>query len=103
MDTATNNAQTETIVKRILTSEVKYVIGICVFLAGVVAPFYMVKQDVALIKQNHYTHIEALTKQIEKNTEEIKKLNEDQVRLMEIIIENKTKINLYNKNQGYNE
>lgn len=79
----------------LMTNEVKYLIGVIIFVVGVVAPFYMVKQDVALIKQNHYTHIEAMTKQIEANSREIKELNETQNKLMEIIIENKTKINLY--------
>lgn len=65
-----NEAQTENIVKRILTSEVKYVLGIIIFLAGVVAPYYSIKQDIELIKQNHLFHIEQMQKDILKIQEE---------------------------------
>ncbi|HSV94556.1 MAG TPA: hypothetical protein VLH94_01060 [Spirochaetia bacterium] len=63
-----------------LTSEVKFIIGIIGFVIGVVAPYYDIKQDVALIKQNHYTHIEQLQK-------DIAQLNERDVRLQEQYIE----------------
>ena len=78
-NTIANQAQTESIVKKILTSEVKYVIGIVLFLVGVVAPYYDIKTEIALIKQNHYAHIEAMTKQIEINVEEIKTIKAELV------------------------
>jgi len=83
-----NQAQTESIVKKILTSEVKYVIGIVLFLVGVVAPYYDIKTEIALIKQNHYAHIETMTGQIKENSEEIKQMKETEVKLMTTIAEN---------------
>ena len=86
-NTIANQAQTESIVKRILTSEIKYIIGIIIFLVGVVAPYYDIKQDVELIKQNHYAHIEAIQKEIlEIKQDQIR--NEDtMIKLMEKISE----------------
>ena len=76
-NTIANTAQTESIVKRILTSEVKYAIGIILFLVGVVAPYYDIKTEIALIKQNHYAHIETMNKNIESNSDEIKTIKEE--------------------------
>jgi len=87
-----NAAQTESIVKKIMTSEVKFVIGIIVFMIGVVAPYYDIKTEIALIKQNHYAHIEAMTKNIEANSEEIKDLTKTQTVLMQVIADNSARI-----------
>jgi Na+/H+ antiporter NhaC len=92
-----NAAQTESIVKKILTSEVKYVIGIIVFLVGVVAPYYDIKTEIALIKQNHYAHIEAMTKQIEADTSNIEELKQTQVKLMTVIAEHSIRISTLEK------
>jgi hypothetical protein len=86
-NTIANQAQTENIVKRILTSEVKYIIGIVIFLVGVVAPYYDIKQDVALIKQNHMAHMETMTKQIEENNTAIKSVIEKEYVLMQKLAE----------------
>lgn len=51
-------------IKKVLTTEVKYVIAIVMFIVGVVAPYYSIKEDVALIKENHYTHIEQIYKEM---------------------------------------
>jgi len=80
--------------KDLLTKEVKYAIAIGFFIVGVMAPFYKIQQDVALIKQNHYHHIEEMTKQIERCSKEIKDLNEKQTILMETIVENRTRIEM---------
>jgi len=87
LNNTANEAQTENIVKRILTSEVKYVIGIVIFLVGVVAPYYDIKQDVVLIKQNHIAHMETMTKQIQENSDVIKALNEKEYILMQKLAE----------------
>jgi hypothetical protein len=86
-NTIANQEQTENIVKRILTSEVKYIIGIVIFLVGVVAPYYDIKQDVALIKQNHMAHMETMTKQIEENNTAIKSVIEKEYVLMQKLAE----------------
>lgn len=96
-NTIANNVQTESIVKKILTSEVKYILGIVIFLVGVVAPYYDIKTEIALIKQNHYSHIETMTKQIEDNSNEIKELKETQTKLMQVIAENSVRLNVLEK------
>ena len=53
-------------IKRVLTTEVKYIIGVVVFVAGVIAPYYSIRQDIALIKENHFSHMESMTKDILK-------------------------------------
>lgn len=87
-----NEAQTENIVKKIMTSEVKYLIGVLVFLFGVVAPYYQIKQDIALITQNHFTHIEAMNKNIEAMQTEIASIKETEVKLMTAIAENSIRL-----------
>lgn len=86
-NTAANNAQTENIVKRILTSEVKYFIGIIIFLAGVVAPYYQIRQDIELIKQNHLYHIESMQKEILEIKKDKARTDETIIQLMEKISE----------------
>lgn len=86
-NTSANNVQTENIVKRILTSEVKYFIGIVIFLAGVVAPYYQIRQDIELIKQNHFYHIENIQKEILDIKKEQVRNEETMIQLMEKISE----------------
>jgi uncharacterized protein YabN with tetrapyrrole methylase and pyrophosphatase domain len=91
-NTIANQVQTESIVKKILTSEVKYVLGIIIFLVGVVAPYYDIKTEIALIKQNHLAHIETMEKQIESNSNDIKKIEETEIELMKVIAENSVRL-----------
>lgn len=73
-----------------IRSEVKFFIYIALFLIGIVAPYYDIRQEIALIKQNHMSHIEAMQGQI-------KKLEEEQVRINQKIDSNQTQIiNLLN-------
>jgi hypothetical protein len=51
-------------IKKVLTTEVKYIISVIVFVAGVVAPYYSIRQDIALIKENHFSHMESMNKDI---------------------------------------
>lgn len=85
-NTIANNAQTESIVKKILTSEVKYVIGIVIFLGGVVAPYYNIKTEIALIKQNHLAHIENMQGDILSLTEEVVEMKKTETELMKMIV-----------------
>lgn len=57
--------QQEALIKRILTTEVKYVIGIAVFIIGVVRPYYAILNEIELIKQNHMAHMEKMQLQIQ--------------------------------------
>ena len=77
----------ETWVRKILTTEVKYIVVIVMFLVGVVAPYYSIKQDIALIKQNHLMHIENIERNIESLQEEQKDMKEIEIKLMQTISE----------------
>lgn len=71
--------------KKYLTSEVKFVIAIIGFVVGVVAPYYDIKQDVALIKENHYTHIENLQSQVKELKEKDTRLQEQYIDLLKAL------------------
>jgi hypothetical protein len=75
----------DTAIKRVLTTEVKYIIGVVVFVAGVIAPYYSIKQDIALIKENHFTHMEAMTKDILKLQEGKTECDKRYVELLTLI------------------
>ncbi len=79
------NAKEVSLIRSVLTSEVKFVIGIIAFVAGVVAPYYGMRQDIALIQSdikninsNHEVHIQDLTQQI-KDLNGIVKGQQDQI------------------------
>ena len=86
--------KTENLVKRVLTTEVKYIVAVVIFLAGVVAPYYAIKTDIALIKQNHLSHLETMKEQIKINNTEIKEIKLIEVGLMKIIAENSVRIKI---------
>lgn len=57
------NYREQGLIKSVLTSEVKYIIGIVAFVGGVVAPYYGMRQDIAVMKSdisninsNHEVH-----------------------------------------------
>lgn len=82
--------------KKYLTTEVKYIIGIVVFVIGVVAPYYQIKEDIALIKQNHMSHVETLAKDMvsinEKYTQ-LKQENDEQDEYLRAIMDKLIEIN----------
>lgn len=72
--------------KKYLNNEVKFVIGIIIFAFGAVKPYYEMKQDISLIKNdisninaNHITHLQDLK-------QDIKTLQEEQVDLTKTMI-----------------
>ena len=83
-----NEAQTENIVGKILSSNVKWFIGLAMFIAGVVAPYYQIKSDIALITNNHFAHMETMTREIERNSVEIKEMKILETELLKAISEN---------------
>lgn len=61
------------LIRSILNSEVKFVIGIAVFVFGGVAPYFAIKEDIALIQKdiqtinlNHESHIQDIMTRLEK-------------------------------------
>lgn len=83
------NLEKESMIKQVLTSEVKFIIAIITIVLGVVAPYYQIKQDVALIKENHYTHIENMQKEILELKEADTRLQEQYVDLLKIMSDKK--------------
>lgn len=70
MENGTNYKETS-LVRSVLTSEVKFIIAIVTVALGVVAPYYGIKQDIAVINENvaninanHEVHIQDLTQSI---------------------------------------
>lgn len=68
--------------KQYLTSEVKFIIAIIGLVWGVAIPYFQIKEDIALIKQNHMTHIETIQGNIEKLQENDTRLQEQYVELL---------------------
>lgn len=57
------NYKEQGLIKSVLTSEVKYIVGIVLFVGGVVGPYFQMKQNIALIQSdianinaNHEVH-----------------------------------------------
>jgi hypothetical protein len=72
-------------IKRVLTTEVKYIIGVATFILGVVAPYYNIKQDIALIKENHFAHMETMTRDILKLQEDQKECSKKYIEVLNLI------------------
>lgn len=58
-------------IRSVLNSEVKFIIGVVLFVVGGIAPYYGIKQDIALIQKdvstinaNHLTHTQDLAQEI---------------------------------------
>ena len=63
----------ENLFKQFLTTEVKFIAGILMFGFGIIAPYYGIKQDIALIQKdisvinvNHETHIQDILQEIKE-------------------------------------
>lgn len=71
MENDNQNYKQTGVIRSVLNSEVKFVIGIIVAVFGVAAPFFAMRQDIALIQQsinningNHEVHIQDLTQAV---------------------------------------
>lgn len=78
-----------TITKSWLTSEVKFFLslisGIVVAVWGVAVPYFGIRQDIALIKQNHLTHIETIENQIKDLQEDHNETQKQYVELLKAL------------------
>lgn len=66
-----NDDKEKSLIRSVLTSEVKFVIGIVVFVFGIAKPYYDMRQDIAVINvnidninKNHEAHIQDIMNQI---------------------------------------
>jgi hypothetical protein len=60
-------------IRQVLTTEVKYIVAIAVFVFGVAKPYYGMKEDIALIQKdisvinaNHEVHIQDIFQEIKE-------------------------------------
>jgi len=77
--TAQPENTTASLIRAVLSTEAKFVLAIVGFVMGVVAPYYQMKQDVALIQKdisvinsNHEVHIQDLSQTVKDITVAIK-------------------------------
>lgn len=71
MEIQNENKSTSSLVRSILTTEVKFILGVIGFVMGVVTPYYSLKQDTALIQKdiaiinsNHLSHTQDLAQDV---------------------------------------
>lgn len=81
------------LIKQVLSSEVKFILGIIVFVFGVASPYYSMRQDIVLIQKdistinsNHEVHIQDILQTMKDQQSQIIELQK------QIIL-----INNYNK------
>lgn len=65
------NTTVENIARAVFSTEAKFILGVITFVVGVVAPYYEMRQDVALIQKdisiinsNHSQHIQDLSQNV---------------------------------------
>jgi glutamate dehydrogenase/leucine dehydrogenase len=80
-------------IRGMLSAEIKFVIGIVVFVFGVATPYYEMKENIALIKNdianinsNHEVHIQDLTQAIKDIEVDQKTQNDAIIELQKAII-----------------
>lgn len=88
--TIENQGNVSNLIRAILSTEAKFVIAIVGFVMGVVAPYYQMKQDVALIQQNiatinsnHMQHTEDLAQQVKDTISQVKN-NQDAIQQLQL-------------------
>ena len=89
-----NQDKEENIIKKVLTTEVKYVLGLLVFGFGVVTPYFSMKENIALIQKdisiinnNHEVHIQDIMVELKKIKEDEVGLEKDLTRTNQILID----------------
>ena len=80
-------------IKSVLTTEVKFIIVVLSFGLGVVAPYYQMKEDIALIKKdistinaNHEVHIQDIMQSLKDIQEDQTVQNDKIITLQESVI-----------------
>lgn len=75
------------VIRTVLTNEVKYILAIIAFIFGIVQPYYAIKQDISLIQQNHTAHIESIQKEVAEMNEKYLELKQNDQALQTAQIE----------------
>lgn len=68
-------------VAKILQSETARYASVLMFIIPIAVFIYQIKLDIELIKQNHFTHIEAINKELLEQKEDMLKLQNEQNQL----------------------
>lgn len=90
----TNGVNLEQKVEHIMISKGKFYIGLIVFMVPIIAFFFKIQMDVALIKENHYVHIEQINRDIEDLKKADTELRQQNVDLMKVIGEYNSKLDV---------
>lgn len=84
-----NQGNTASLIRAVLSTEAKFILGIVAFVMGVVAPYYQMKQDVALIQQsiatinsNHLSHTQDLAQEV-KDTVKVLQSQQQQITVLQ--------------------
>jgi uncharacterized membrane-anchored protein YhcB (DUF1043 family) len=84
-------------VEKVMISKIQLIVSLAIVVSTIVGFFFKIQMDIALIKENHYTHIENLQRDMERINAEYqekdKELKDTQVNLMKTIGENNAKLN----------
>lgn len=77
MENDIKNLKETSIIKQVLTNEVKFIIAIITVVLGVVAPYYgqkesiaLIQKDISIINTNHEAHIQDLNQKMKDCEEE---------------------------------
>lgn len=80
----TENGQ-QSVIRGVLTTEVKYIVGLIVFTFGIAAPYFSIRENIALIQQdistiekNHLTTTQELA-------QEVKDVDDEQTEILKLI------------------
>lgn len=73
-----NEAKEKNVIRQVLTTEVKWVLGVIMFVFGIAGPYYGMRQDIALIQKdieiinvNHQAHIQDILQQQKEQSAQI--------------------------------
>ena len=80
-----SDTQQANILRKLLTQEVKFIIIVAGFIWGFAGIYYPIKEDIALIKNNHMAHMEGYSKELTRIADEQERQQELIIKLMERI------------------
>lgn len=80
-----NELAFESRVEGIIITKVRLVVGLLVFVIPLMAAFFKIQMDVALIKQNHMSHLEEQNRRIEELEQKYTELKEQDSKTLEFL------------------
>lgn len=89
-----SNGNLEQKVEHIMITKTKFYVGIIIFMVPVIGFFFKIQMDVALIKENHYVHIEQINRDIEDLKKTDSELRQQNVDLMKVLGDYNSKLDV---------